>query len=71
VLDEVPLHRLGLRFGLPDRLQERDCLENERDGQHDVPDHEVAARLRRDDFLDAARDGHRDAGHEQPERGEQ
>ncbi|MDX6335184.1 MAG: hypothetical protein QOG05_2524, partial [Streptosporangiaceae bacterium] len=52
-------------------LQEGDCLENERDGQHDVPDDEVAARFRRDDFLDAARDGHCGAGHEQPERGEQ
>ena len=43
MLDEVPVHGLGLGPGLADRLQEGDCLENEGDGQHDVAEGEVAS----------------------------
>ena len=71
MLDQVPLHGLGFGFGLADRLQERDSLQDERHSQHDVPHGEVAGRLRVDELLDAVRDRHRGAGHKQPERGEQ
>jgi len=71
VLDEVPLHRLGLGPGLPDRLPEGNGLQNEGDGQHGAPDGEVASWLRADEFLDAVRGRHRGAGHKQPQRGEQ
>jgi hypothetical protein len=71
VLDEVTLRRLRCRFGLPDGLQERDALENEGDAQHGVADDEVAGRLWSDQLLDAVRDRHCSAGHEQPDRGEQ
>jgi len=71
VLDEVPLHRLGLGLGLPDRLQEGDSLENEEECQHDIADQEMTGRLRRDELLDAVRDRHCSTRDEQPERGEQ
>jgi hypothetical protein len=71
VLDHVPLERLGLAPGLPDRLQERGALQQERPGQHDVPDDEMPGRFRVDELGDAVRDRDRAAGHEQAERGEQ
>jgi hypothetical protein len=71
VVDEVPLHRVGLGLGLPDRLQERRSLQDEGDGQHDVADEEVTGRFGMDKFADALRDRDHRARHEQPERGEQ
>ncbi|HEY2264572.1 MAG TPA: hypothetical protein VGI96_18260 [Streptosporangiaceae bacterium] len=71
VLDHVPLERRSLTPGLPDRLQERGPLQQERHGQHDVPDDEMPGRLRVKQFLDAVGDRDRAAGDEQPERGEQ
>jgi 2-dehydropantoate 2-reductase len=71
VFDEVLLHRLGLRLGLPDRLQERRALQDEGDGQHDVPDEEVAARFGAEELPHALHDRYHRARHEQPERGEQ
>ena len=71
VLDHIPLQRLGLGSGLPDRLQERDSLQDKGHGQHHVTDDEPFGRLRVDKFLDAVRDRYGTAGHEKPERGEQ
>jgi 2-dehydropantoate 2-reductase len=71
VVDEVPLHRVGLRLRLPDRLQERRSLQDEGNGQHDVPDEEVAARFGPQKLPNALRDRYHRARDEQAERGEQ
>ena len=66
MFDEVPVERLRLVSDLPHGLQQRNPLENERDGQDDVPDDEVAGRLRAEQLLDTVRDRHRGTGDKQP-----
>ena len=60
----------GIPGGLAQRLGERDALEYERDGQHDVADQVVAALVFGGELLNAVPDRHRGAHGEQSERGE-